>query len=64
MVFNVVSRSSSFTCYNINVRICKEYKGMAVIDVKGYRYDTIGRLWHNLINIAVKLGLKKPFVIQ
>lgn len=48
----------------ISVYICQEYKGMAVIDVKGYRYDTIGRLWNNVINFAVKIGLKKPFVIQ
>ncbi len=61
---NLWRYESTHKKYNIGTHTFNEYKGMAVIDVKGYRYDTIGRLWHNLINIAVKLGLKKPFVIQ
>lgn len=38
--------------------------GMAVIDVKGYRYRYIAKLLSSFGSLLVNLGLKKPFVIR
>ena len=61
---NIYRYDSTHNKYNVGTHTYNEYKGMAVIDIKGYRYNTIGRLWDNIINLAVKLGIKKPYVFQ
>ena len=38
--------------------------GMAVIDVKGYRYNFMGRIIFSLFSMAVKAGLKKLPVLK
>lgn len=50
--------------YNAGAHTYNEYKDMAVIDVKGYRYNFIGRFWDKAIDLAIKLRFKKQFVIE
>lgn len=61
---DIYTYESTHNKYNAGAHTYNEYKGMAVIDVKGYRYDIIGRLWDKAINLAIRLKLKKQFVIE
>lgn len=50
--------------YNIGAHTFNVYKEMAVIDVKGYRHNLLGRFWNNMIKLAVKVGLKSPIIFD
>ena len=46
--------------YDAGTHTYNQHKnGMAVLDVKGYRYNVIGRIINSLFSMAVKVGLKK-----
>lgn len=54
--------SSPHPHYNIGIHTYNQHhKGMAVIDVKGYRYPYMGRIMNILGGLLVRLHLKKPY---
>ena len=56
--------TSTHSEYNIGTHTYNEYKGMAVIDVKGYRCGNIARIYKAVENIFIKLGIKKPYILK
>lgn len=55
---------STHPSYKFGSHTFNEYNGMAVIDVKGFRYDTLGRYFYNLQRLAIKLHLKKEIWLK
>lgn len=63
--FNEIYRFNSIhPIYDAGAHTFNQYKEMAVIDVKGYRYRHIAKVISSVGSILVKLGIKKPYVIQ
>lgn len=53
---------SKHTQYNIGTHTYNQHpNGMAVIDVKGYRYPTLGRLLKRMDNVLEAINFKKPY---
>lgn len=55
---------SSHPIYDAGTHTFNTHNGMAVIDVKGYRYRRIAKAINLISRVLVKLYLKKPYVIQ
>lgn len=50
--------------YDAGTHTYNQYKDMSVIDVKGYRYRTIAKLFGIISGFLVKTGLKHPYYNQ
>lgn len=50
--------------YSIGAHTYNTYNGMAVIDVKGYRYDVMGRILYYIYQLLVLLAIKKRKKLQ
>ncbi len=55
---------SPHSVYDAGAHTYNQYKGVAVVDVKGYRYRKIAKTFRFFGSLLEKMGLKKPFIMK